>query len=565
MAVKSLLIVGAMNCGLVIGCGTGPPTAPKPPGPTVTAPAPTTTAEGGQPKPAETLRFALDNRLVNAELRIEPLPLPEPDELARLVPKSLRRIVGQAARAPNRLQKAVQQAWTRVSDGIPDIGHIQRAVARETRRIDSALKSLRAHFERKPHAGIAVTIAVLQVHRILARHTEHGMTRPRRIVEYGTPGEPNNIALFDIKLLTRAKELASSGGKARLWAGTLLARGLHERKRPRLAVKELREVLQHGPFLRTRQRDLWIWLGAMESAGSEADHAAALRAFMQARGFATAKEVKPSQQELQRLALQAAYFAGDFATAQTLALEALARDMVTPHDTDIVRLATDSVERLGLQQSKLRDAHTLARREVVLALAVRYMDRGDYDSLSELSTRGEKLLGPRHDKAWPTLRGLSDFAQQKPTAPGRDELYAAVTRLLPWGPGQSTVEREELSGALDERRYDLQRALSSVARLCVGPEQWRWPRKAGTRQWEVSADVFETKPPQLTVRVRTDVDLSPVGRCLEQHLPKLLKRWPTSVRAVIDLSRIWPPCAGFEGAEEDFDDEDFDDEDFELD
>jgi hypothetical protein len=214
-------------------------------------------------------------------------------------------------------------------------------------------------------------------------------------------------------------------------------------------------------------------------------------------------------------------------------------------EDDVVRLATDAVERLDAAQQIPGDPSF--QSAVVTRLAVRALYRDDERAAREHAARAVRAAAATARDAY---RVLEILARRDGDSSRAGELLDK-RRKLPYGRGNygadlehAWLDREERTskpGAPKSGHSPAERGVRSLVRLCTEPAHQRLPAPVGNAPvatFELAAKLFESG--QVSVEARSDRQSQPLAEivtCLEQVGPRVLAGAPASIDAKIAFDR----------------------------
>ncbi len=226
-------------------------------------------------------------------------------------------------------------------------------------------------------------------------------------------------------------------------------------------------------------------------------------------------------------------------------------------ESDVLRLATDAVERLHLDPSTVQGPVGL-RAGIFSRLAVRALYRNDDDTAKTHAEAARALAQPASRDAIRVLQLLSRRAGDDDAA--KD--FAKEAEALPYGLGKFGSDPElaylevELRGqkATATPAPPAERNVRSLLRLCIEPLHQHLPKTATidnkfVATVELDAKVYEKGRVELQAlpgpTTAKQSGLVELAACLKQMGPRVLAKAPSSVDAAISIAQLTPRSSGF--------------------
>jgi hypothetical protein len=212
-------------------------------------------------------------------------------------------------------------------------------------------------------------------------------------------------------------------------------------------------------------------------------------------------------------------------------------------EDEVLRLATDAVERLGREPARIPGSQQF-RAGVVTRLSVRALYRNDERAARHYA---ETAASSGAQSAREAFRVLQILARRDGDGAQAAELRNEG-RQIDYGRGShgrdlehALLDQEERNGpAKSEKPVRVsERAIRSLLRLCIEPVHERFV--AGNQQIiatvHMAARVFESGEVQVEARADGNEPLTQIVSCLEQLGPRVLAAAPASITAKIAIDR----------------------------
>lgn len=235
-------------------------------------------------------------------------------------------------------------------------------------------------------------------------------------------------------------------------------------------------------------------------------------------------------------------------------------------EREILQLATDAVERLGLDPSAV-DGPPELRAALLSRLAVRALHRNDREAAAAHATAARELGGSSSREG---LRVLAALALRDGSRDQADELLREASRLR-YAPGMygTGLETRALDAELrrkhararndddDRDDRDVERNVRSLLRLCLEPVHHRLSatEKRDRRfvaEIELRAKVFSDGRVELQSEAAPSsgdsAAVSEALACAKRMAPRVLARAPASIQARVSVRPLRPPGGLFGSA-----------------